>query len=244
MSLQIVILAAGKGSRMRSSLPKVLHKVSNKPMVSHVIDAADQINASKINIVYGFGGDALLQSIHEDRFNFVEQVEQLGTGHAVKVALSNIPDEDSVMVLYGDVPLIQPATLSKLKDAKTSNGLALLTVHLDNPAGYGRIIRNAGQVEGIVEQKDATEEALLIQECNTGILIYNGGDLKRWLDKLSNNNAQGEFYLTDIVTMAHSEGVSINTVQPEHRVEVEGANDPEQLASLNRAHEELFATTE
>jgi len=237
MSLSVVILAAGKGTRMKSSLPKVLHPIADKPMVSHVIDAARCLNAENIYVVYGFGGDVLKANVTGDDLTFVEQKEQLGTGHAVDMASSFIKDDENVLVLYGDVPLTKVETLDRLVSAKPEDGMALLTVHLANPTGYGRIIRDNGNVVGIVEQKDATPEQLLVNEANTGILYANGSDLKRWLSKLSNDNAQGEYYLTDIIAMAHNEGKSIATAHPETEIEVEGANNRIQLAALERAYQ-------
>ena len=246
MSLSVVILAAGKGTRMRSSLPKVLHPVAHKPMVGHVIDAARQVNAENIYLVYGFGGDVLQAQIKGDDLTFVEQKDQLGTGHAVDMASPHLKDDEDVLVLYGDVPLTQVSTLQQLIAAKPVEGMALLTVKLADPTGYGRIIRSASPqgsetVVGIVEQKDANEEQLAINECNTGILLANGGDLKRWLANLSNDNAQGEYYLTDIIAMAHGEGKQIATAHPDTEIEVEGANNRVQLAALERAYQERQA---
>ncbi|QOL26371.1 bifunctional UDP-N-acetylglucosamine diphosphorylase/glucosamine-1-phosphate N-acetyltransferase GlmU [Thalassotalea sp. LPB0316] len=241
MSLSVVILAAGKGTRMRSSLPKVLHPVAHKPMVGHVIDAARQVNAENIYLVYGFGGDVLKATLTKDEtaddLTFVEQAEQLGTGHAVDMASPYLKDDEDVLVLYGDVPLTKVSTLEKLIAAKPESGMALLTVKLANPTGYGRIIRNNNTVIGIVEQKDASPEQLAINECNTGILLANGGDLKRWLSNLSNDNAQGEYYLTDIIAACHNEGKVIATAHPDSEIEVEGANNRVQLAQLERAYQ-------
>ncbi|BDM66187.1 bifunctional protein GlmU [Shewanella sp. NFH-SH190041] len=238
MSLNVVILAAGKGTRMRSDLPKVLHKIAHKSMVQHVIDTARSMDAAQINLVYGYGGDTLKQSLGEQGLNWVLQAEQLGTGHAVAQAKDNINDDDTVLVLYGDVPLIQQSTLDALLMAKPENGLAILTVNLENPTGYGRIERNwEGKVIGIVEQKDANAEQLAIKEINTGIMALPGKQLKAWLSQLSNNNAQGEYYLTDIIAMAHAEDVEIATAQPESAIEVEGANNRVQLAQLERAYQ-------
>ncbi|WP_286234159.1 bifunctional UDP-N-acetylglucosamine diphosphorylase/glucosamine-1-phosphate N-acetyltransferase GlmU [Thalassotalea sediminis] len=235
MSLSVVILAAGKGTRMKSSLPKVLHAIADKPMVEHVIDAARCVNADNIYMVYGFGGEILQARITGEDLTFVEQAEQLGTGHAVNMATPYLKDDENVLVLYGDVPLTKVSTLQQLIDAKPDNGMSLLTVNLTNPTGYGRIVRESGNVVGIVEQKDATAEELAINECNTGILLANGGDLKRWLANLSNDNAQGEYYLTDIIAACHNEGKLIATAHPETEVEVEGANNRVQLAALERA---------
>ncbi|NMP17811.1 bifunctional UDP-N-acetylglucosamine diphosphorylase/glucosamine-1-phosphate N-acetyltransferase GlmU [Thalassotalea sp. Y01] len=237
MSLSVVILAAGKGTRMRSSLPKVLHKVAHQSMVEHVIDSARAVNADNIYLVYGFGGEVLKAQVNGDDLTFVEQADQLGTGHAVDMASPFVKDDEDVLVLYGDVPLTKVSTLEKLIAAKPDDGMGLLTVKLNNPTGYGRIVRLNGEVVGIVEQKDANPEQLLIDECNTGILLANGGDLKRWLGNLSNDNAQGEYYLTDIIAMAHSEGKSIATAHPDTEIEVEGANNRVQLANLERAYQ-------
>jgi len=235
MSLAVVILAAGKGTRMRSALPKVLHPVADKPMVSHVIDSAKQLSAETINVIYGFGGELLQQTLADQTLTFIEQQQQLGTGHAVAMAAPYWQDEQQILVLYGDVPLTKVTTLQRLIAAKPKDGMALLTVKLNNPTGYGRIIREQNKVVGIVEQKDATEQQLLVTEVNTGILLANGGDLKRWLAKLSNNNAQAEYYLTDIIAMAHQEGKTIATAHPDSEIEVEGANNRIQLAALERA---------
>ena len=237
MSLSVVILAAGKGTRMRSSLPKVLHVVADKPMVGHVIDSARQLGAENIYVVYGFGGDVLKAQITGDDLTFVEQKEQLGTGHAVDQASAFLKDDEDVLVLYGDVPLTKVSTLESLLAVKPENGMGLLTVHLANPTGYGRIVREDSKVVGIVEQKDANPEQLAINEANTGILLANGGDLKRWLSGLSNENAQGEYYLTDIIAAAHGEGKTIATAHPETEIEVEGANNRVQLAALERAYQ-------
>ncbi|RHW75884.1 bifunctional UDP-N-acetylglucosamine diphosphorylase/glucosamine-1-phosphate N-acetyltransferase GlmU [Colwellia sp. RSH04] len=237
MSLSVVILAAGKGTRMRSSLPKVLHPVADKPMVGHVIDSARHLGAENIYVVYGFGGELLKAEVTGDDLTFVEQKEQLGTGHAVDQASPYLKDDEDVLVLYGDVPLTKVSTLNSLLSVKPDNGMALLTVHLANPTGYGRIVRDGATVVGIVEQKDANAEQLRINEANTGILLANGKDLKRWLSGLSNNNAQGEYYLTDIIATAHCEGKIISTAHPETEVEVEGANNRVQLAALERAYQ-------
>ncbi len=241
MSLSVVILAAGKGTRMRSSLPKVLHPIADKPMVSHVIDSARQLGVSNIYLVYGFGGEVLKAQVQGDDLTFVEQTEQLGTGHAVDQTSALLKDDENVLVLYGDVPLTKVSTLERLLSAKPDNGMALLTVHLANPTGYGRIVREGNTVIGIIEQKDASAEQLLINEANTGILLANGGDLKRWLSNLSSDNAQGEYYLTDIIAAAHNEGKVIATAHPDTEIEVEGANNRVQLAGLERAYQARIA---
>ncbi|MEY8712485.1 bifunctional UDP-N-acetylglucosamine diphosphorylase/glucosamine-1-phosphate N-acetyltransferase GlmU [Mangrovibacter phragmitis] len=236
-SMSVVILAAGKGTRMYSDLPKVLHHLAGKPMVQHVIDAATQIGANHIHLVYGHGGDLLRKTLTEPRLNWVLQAEQLGTGHAMQQAAPAFADDEDILMLYGDVPLISVETLQKLCEAKPEGGIGLLTVSLDNPAGYGRITRENGNVTGIVEQKDASEEQLKIQEINTGILVASGRDLKRWLANLSNNNAQGEYYITDIIAMAWSEGRMIKAVHPARLSEVEGVNNRLQLARLERVYQ-------
>lgn len=241
MSLSVVILAAGKGTRMKSLLPKVLHTIADKSMVEHVIDAARCLNAENIYVVYGYGGEMLKAKVTGDDLTFVEQKEQLGTGHAVDMASPHLKDGDDVLVLYGDVPLTQVSTLENLIEVKPENGMSLLTVTLDNPTGYGRIVRDNGTVVGIVEQKDANPEQLAIQEINTGILLANGGDLKRWLSNLSNDNAQGEYYLTDIIAACHQEGKVIATAHPETEIETEGANNRVQLAALERAFQQREA---
>lgn len=241
MKTQAVILAAGKGTRMRSSLPKVLHPVAGQPMVSHVIAAARASEVDGIQLVYGHGAEQLKARIDEPGIGWVHQAEQLGTGHAVAVALPEIADSDRVLVLYGDTPLIQPQTIAALLAAQPKDGVGLLTVKLDNPTGYGRIVREQGKVVGIVEQKDANAEQLAINEVNTGVLVAEAGLLKRWLGALNNDNAQGEYYLTDIFAMAHADGCEIATVHPASTAEVEGANDRVQLAGLERAYQKMQA---
>ncbi|WOT05228.1 bifunctional UDP-N-acetylglucosamine diphosphorylase/glucosamine-1-phosphate N-acetyltransferase GlmU [Shewanella youngdeokensis] len=237
MALNVVILAAGKGTRMRSDLPKVLHPIAHKSMVQHVIDTAHKVGSDAIQLVYGYGADKLQSQLGEQQLNWVLQAQQLGTGHAVAQANEHIKDDDTVLILYGDVPLIQSSTLESLLAAHEQNGLAILTVNLPNPTGYGRIVREAGKVVGIVEQKDANPKQLAINEVNTGIMAAPGKQLKAWLSQLSSDNAQGEYYLTDIVAMAHKDGVSITTAQPESAIEVEGANNRVQLAQLERAYQ-------
>ena len=178
-AMSVVILAAGKGTRMYSDLPKVLHTLAGKPMVQHVIDAANDLGACAVHLVYGHGGDLLRQTLHEDNLNWVLQAEQLGTGHAMQQAAPFFNDDEDILMLYGDVPLISVETLQRLRAAKPQGGIGLLTVKLDDPTGYGRITRENGQVTGIVEHKDASEAQRQIQEINTGILIAGGADLKR-----------------------------------------------------------------
>lgn len=236
MGLSVVILAAGKGTRMRSSLPKVLHPVANTPMVQHVIDAAKAVSADSINLIYGHGADVLKSTISDNELHWVEQAEQLGTGHAVIQSLPHLPDDHNVLILYGDVPLIKPSTLERLLKAQPENGIGLLTVTLDDPTGYGRIVRESGNVVGICEHKDAAgNDALLaIQEVNTGIMAVNAELLKTWLGRINNDNAQQEYYLTDIIALANQDGAPIIAAHPDSAVEVEGANDRVQLANLER----------
>lgn len=233
----VVILAAGKGTRMYSELPKVLHLLAGKSMVQHVIDTAKSIGASDIHLVYGHGGDLLKEKLGEQNLNWVLQAEQLGTGHAMQQAAPSFQDDEDIIMLYGDVPLIAQDTLQRLVDAKPEGGIGLLTVILDNPTGYGRIIRENGDVVGIIEQKDATEEQRQIQEINTGIMVASGKDFKRWLAQLNNNNAQGEYYITDIIALAHKEGNKIETVHPSRLSEMEGVNNRLQLAALERVYQ-------
>ena len=232
-SLNIVILAAGKGTRMYSEKTKVLHALAGKPLVQHVLDCAIALQPAQICVVYGHGGEAVPNAMRQYSAKFVLQEPQLGTGHAVQQAMAHLSDDGQTLVLYGDVPLIQQSTLHQLQQA--GNGLVLLTVDLDNPAGYGRIMRDAqGDVLSIVEEKDATPEQRKIREVNTGILLAPTGKLREWLAKLQNNNAQGEYYLTDIVGMAVQQGIVVHTVQPAHEWEIHGINSKKQLAVLER----------
>jgi bifunctional UDP-N-acetylglucosamine pyrophosphorylase/glucosamine-1-phosphate N-acetyltransferase len=241
MTLAVVILAAGKGTRMKSSMPKVLHPLAHKPLVQHVIDTARSLDPSQIVVVYGHGGDQVREVVIDDDLSWAEQAEQLGTGHAVQQAMPHIKEADRVLVLYGDVPLTSAETLRELLD-QAGKGMGLLTINLDDPSGYGRIVRDdKGAVERIVEQKDANADELAIQEVNTGIMVFPGEKLSGWLNGLSNNNAQGEYYLTDLLAMAVSDGVSIAVTQPEHQFEADGVNNKLQLAELERAYQRLQA---
>ncbi|WP_395756013.1 bifunctional UDP-N-acetylglucosamine diphosphorylase/glucosamine-1-phosphate N-acetyltransferase GlmU [Edwardsiella ictaluri] len=239
--LSVVILAAGKGTRMYSDLPKVLHPLAGKPMVQHVIDSALTLGARQVHLVYGHGGDLLKAHLSGQPLNWVLQAQQLGTGHAMQQAAPDFSDDEDILMLYGDVPLISAATLQRLIAAKPQGGIGLLTVKLDDPSGYGRIVRHHDRVVGIVEHKDASEAQRRINEINTGILVANGVDLKRWLARLDNNNAQGEFYITDIIAMAHQEGRQIAAVHPERLSEVEGVNNRLQLSALERAYQQQQA---
>lgn len=233
--LHVVILAAGQGSRMKSSLPKVLHKVAGRPMLHHVIDTALTLGAEKIHGVIGHGADQVKAATGAHSVSWVMQEQQLGTGHAVAQTLADLPDNARVLVLYGDVPLTTADTLQGLVEDLDEKTLGLLTVTLDNPQGYGRILRNqASQVTAIVEQKDASAEQLAICEVNTGILAVSASHLKTWLPQLSSSNAQGEYYLTDIIAMAVQAGMTVNVAQPGNPFEVQGVNNRLQLAELER----------
>ena len=235
MAFSVIILAAGKGTRMKSALPKVLHKIGGIPMVQRIINTVQALNANNIHLVYGHGGEQLKATLVGDNLNWCLQREQLGTGHAVQQAAPHINDNEDVLILVGDAPLIREETLSKLKEVKSQCDLALLTVELDDPTGMGRIIRENDNITAIVEHKDATEEQKHIREINTGMMMMTGKDLKRWLGALTNDNAQGEYYLTDIIAMAASEGKRIQAAQPSEAVEVEGINNRIQLSRLERA---------
>jgi bifunctional UDP-N-acetylglucosamine pyrophosphorylase/glucosamine-1-phosphate N-acetyltransferase len=248
MILDIVILAAGQGTRMRSALPKVLHSVAGKSMLGHVIDCARALSPRRIHVVIGHGADLVRETLDGNDLNWVLQGEQLGTGHAVAQALPYIIDADQILVLYGDVPLLRSDTLQRLSNQAGSSTLGLLTVTMDDPTGYGRIVRNgAGQVQAIVEQKDASAKHLLITEANTGIMALPGKQAADWLTSLSNDNAQREYYLTDVVALAVASKTGIEVAQPEDEVEVMGANNRQQLSVLERsfqAREALRLMTE
>lgn len=235
MAFSVVVLAAGKGTRMKSDLPKVLHKVGGVPMVQRIINTVKSLGADDIHLVYGHGGEQLQATIKEDNLNWCLQADQLGTGHAVQQAAPHIKDQEDVLILVGDAPLIREETLSALKAVKASCDLALLTVELDDPTGMGRIVRKNDNITAIVEHKDATDAQREIKEINTGMMMMSGADLKRWLGNLSNDNAQGEYYLTDVIAMAAAEGKRIQSAQPESPVEVEGVNNRLQLSNLERA---------
>ncbi len=236
-TLDILILAAGKGTRMRSDLPKVLHPLAGKPLLGHVVDTAHALGAARVCVVYGFGGDAVPRAFGDDNLTFALQAEQLGTGHAVQQALPNLADTGVTLVLYGDVPLTRPATLQPLVAAAQAGKLGLLTVTLADPAGYGRIVRVDGQVARIVEHKDADDAERAIREVTTGILAVSTARLKNWIGRLKNDNAQGEYYLTDIVALAVADGVAVETHQPADEWEVLGVNSKAQLAELERTHQ-------
>jgi len=235
-----IVLAAGQGTRMKSALPKVLHPVGGKPMLGHVLDAASAAGIGAAHVVLGHGAErvrAWLLARDGVLPHMVVQDQQLGTAHAVAQAMPDVPDTATVVVLYGDVPLIAAETLAALI-AAAKGGFALVTVTLDQPRGYGRILRDAaGRVTGIVEEKDATPEQRLIREVNTGLMAAPARRLRRWLSHVGNSNANGEYYLTDVVGLAASDGIAVRTVQAAASEEVEGVNDPLQLARAERVHQ-------
>ena len=236
--MNIVILAAGMGKRMRSRLPKVLQPLADKPMLEHVIEKARLLGSNnRLIVVIGHGAEAVKAYFGKDEdITFALQAEQLGTGHALLQALPYCDQNEPTLVLLGDVPLIRPETLKDLIQAAGS-GVGLLTVRLDNPKGYGRIVRQKGAVCAIVEEKDATDEQRAINEVNTGIMVLPTRYLERWLNELGNENAQGEYYLTDVIARAVSEGVAVNSATAQTATEVEGVNNKVQLAALERAYQ-------
>ena len=234
MSTNVIILAAGKGTRMRSTLPKVLQPLAGRPLLGHVIETAKKLNAANIITIYGHGGNLVQQAFAQENVEWVEQAEQLGTGHAVKVTLPVLPTDGVSLILSGDVPCITEATLKKLLQASAETGIGIVTLTVDDATGYGRIVRKNGEIQAIVEHKDANDEQRKIKEFNTGIYCVNNAKLHEWLPKLSNENAQGEYYLTDIIAMAIADGLSVASVEPELAFEVEGVNDRMQLATLER----------
>ncbi len=245
--MNVVILAAGQGKRMRSDLPKVLHPLAGKALLGHVLDTAREIGATKICVVYGHGGERVRNALNAPDVAWALQDPQLGTGHAVLQAMPCLPPaarnpaSSGTLILYGDVPLIRASTLKRLIEAAGTESLALLTAHLDNPQGYGRIVRVDGVVKRIVEEKDADDAERAIREINTGILMAPTAALARWLPGLGNRNAQGEYYLTDIVALAVAEGMPVVTAHPDAAWETEGINSKLQLAALERVHQRNIA---
>src|SRR5688572_3212706 len=236
MPLSIVILAAGQGKRMKSNLPKVLQPLAGQPMLCHVVAAAKALRADAIHVVHGHGGEQVKQALASEPVNWVLQAEQLGTGHALAQAMPSIPDDHQVLILFGDVPLVRVATLQRLIDETGTEGFGVLTVILEDPSGYGRIVRdNAGNVVRIVEQKDANTKERAIPEINTGLMIGPARSLRSWLAALKNDNAQGEYYLTDVIVMAVRAGMQVNAVISPTEAEVLGVNDKVQLAKLEAA---------
>ena len=236
--LEIVILAAGQGKRMYSDTPKVLHHLAGRPLLAHVLESVHTLKPVAVHVVYGHGGERVREAFATAGVIWARQAEQKGTGHAVAQAMPAVSDQSTVLVLYGDVPLIRPQTLQELLRAAGSGSLALLTAPLEQPAGYGRIIRDpAGRVTRIVESKDATPEEAAVREVNTGFLAAPAGKLKKWLAGLRNHNAQGEYYLTDISAMAVAEGVPIATRSPQDISEILGVNSKQELAQLERVYQ-------
>ncbi|HEV2609813.1 MAG TPA: bifunctional UDP-N-acetylglucosamine diphosphorylase/glucosamine-1-phosphate N-acetyltransferase GlmU [Noviherbaspirillum sp.] len=243
--MNVVILAAGMGKRMQSALPKVLHPLAGKPLLLHVIDTARTLSPSRLCVIYGHGGDAVPESVKAPDIAFAKQEPQLGTGHAVMQAVPHLDDNVPTLVLYGDVPLTTAHSLQQLLDSaggnKLTDTLSILTVELENPTGYGRIVRENGKIVRIVEQKDATAEERAIREVNTGIMVVPTARLKKWLETLSNDNAQGEYYLTDIIARAVADGVDVTSAQPGAVWETLGVNSKVQLAELERIHQRNIA---
>ena len=227
---------------MYSESPKVLHKLAGKSLLEHVHHTASMLDTRGIHVIYGYGGDRVVEELPHLDVEWVEQTEQLGTGHAVKQALPNIPDKDLVLVLYGDVPLITNETLIGLVDAAEETNFSLLTSFVDDPHGYGRIVRNDNnEISRIVEDKDASNDEKKIREINTGMMVANGKALKQWVEKLEDNNVQREFYLTDVIEMAVNDGIKVNAVQPHSEVEIRGVNDRAQLSELERYYQLIQA---
>jgi bifunctional UDP-N-acetylglucosamine pyrophosphorylase/glucosamine-1-phosphate N-acetyltransferase len=241
MNLSVIILAAGAGTRMRSLKPKVLHELAGIPMVEHVYNTAKALGAKQVQVVYGHGGDLLKQRCQHFEVEWALQAEQLGTAHAVQQASTNVDGDDVVLILYGDVPLTKAETLETLVSNVSAHNVSLLTVELDDPTGYGRIVREGGKVVSIVEHKDASDEIRNINEVNTGILAVNAAYLNDCLNMIDNDNAQGEYYLTDIIALAVKDGNEVITTQVDHSYEVEGINDRKQLARLERIYQRGIA---
>ncbi|MBX2839396.1 MAG: bifunctional UDP-N-acetylglucosamine diphosphorylase/glucosamine-1-phosphate N-acetyltransferase GlmU [Gammaproteobacteria bacterium] len=242
MTIRFIVLAAGKGTRMKSALPKVLHRLAEKPLLGHVLDTAFSLDPASVTVVIGHGAELVKETIAQP-VNWALQTEQMGTGHAVMQGLDGIEQDDIVLVTYGDVPLTRASTYKKLLDSASSDEMSLLTLIMDDPTGYGRILRNdSGDVIGIVEQKDASPSELKIREGNAGVIAVAGGHLKQLLSAIDNNNAQNEYYLTDIFALAHAQGIKINTVHPDDAWEVDGVNSRIQLAELERVHQRQIST--
>jgi len=241
MQLSVIILAAGQGTRMKSALPKVMHKLAGVPMLEHVYNRSMELGTDDIHIVYGHGGEHLHDYCSDFDVEWVLQDEQLGTAHAVQQASPDIDEDHIVLILYGDVPLIKANTLRTLIQNATADTVSLLTVDLQDPAGYGRIMRVENEVVAIVEHKEATDEQKKISEVNTGILALQAGCLNEYLKQIDNNNIQGEYYLTDIIELAVKDGKKIITSQPENTYEVEGVNDRSQLSKLERIKQQEIA---
>ncbi len=240
-AVNIVILAAGKGTRMHSDLPKVLHPLGGRPLLSHVIDTASQLSPARLCVVYGFGGNSVIEAINDERVTWAEQAAQKGTGHAVMQAVPYLADAPVTLVLLGDVPLVQVETCRTVVQQAAKGNVVLLTVEKANPKGYGRILRAFGHVSGIVEEKDASDEQRSIREVNTGIMALPTAKLSEWLGRLRSDNAQGEYYLTDVIAMAVADGIKVLTGQAEHEYEALGINSKTDLAQAERIYQGLIA---
>jgi bifunctional UDP-N-acetylglucosamine pyrophosphorylase/glucosamine-1-phosphate N-acetyltransferase len=244
MPISVVILAAGQGKRMKSDLPKVLQPVAGRPLLQHVIDSARELSASDIHVVYGHGGERVRETLAAENVTWALQAEQLGTGHAVQQAMPAVPDDHLVLILFGDVPLVQAATMQRLVDAATNGeALGVLSVRMKDPTGYGRIVRDrAGTVARIVEHKDANQKERAIDEVNTGLMAASAKRLREWLAQLRNDNAQGEYYLTDVVVLAAKAGLKVNVIPADSEDEVLGVNDKVQLAEVESIYRKRRAT--
>ncbi len=244
MALEVIVLAAGQGTRMRSSLPKVLHKLAGKPMLLHVAETAQQLQPAATHIVVGHKSEVVQDAVAHLPVNCVYQAEQLGTGHAVGIGARDVAEDATILMMYGDVPLMPAELMQAMVDKADQQQLVLLTVTLDNAHGYGRIVRNnQGNIEAIVEQKDASIEQQAIQEINTGIMAMPAKFLRAWLPRLQANNAQNELYITDVVAMAVADGIAIDFMQPEFAQQTQGVNDQLQLAELERWYQQQQATS-
>ncbi len=235
MGLTIVILAAGQGKRMRSDLPKVLQPLAGRPLLEHVLECSRALGGDDICVVYGHGAEKVQAAFEGQGLRWALQAEQNGTGHAVMQAMPGTPDDNQVLILFGDVPLLLPETLERLSAATSADDMAILTVVMDDPTGYGRIVREDGKVVRNVEQKDASDEEQGITEINTGVMLTPAAKLKGWLDNLGNDNSQGEYYLTDVIAMAVEDGVTVHGINASKQEEVMGINDKKQLAEAERA---------
>ena len=240
MPVRLIVLAAGKGTRMKSALPKVLHRLAGKPLLAHVLDTAATLEPDSVTVVVGHGSEQVRETIGHD-VRWALQGEQLGTGHAVAQGLDDIGEDDTVLITYGDVPLTRASTYRALLDVCDADTLGLLTLMMEDPSGYGRILRDGGAVVGVVEQKDASDEQLGIHEVNAGVVSVRGGALRTLIGRIGNDNAQGEYYLTDIFALAVRHGLSIATVHPGDPWEVDGVNSRSQLARLERLYQAQVA---
>jgi bifunctional UDP-N-acetylglucosamine pyrophosphorylase/glucosamine-1-phosphate N-acetyltransferase len=235
LGLSTIILAAGQGTRMRSERPKVLQLLAGRPLLGHVLDCAAALSADDVCVVYGHGGEAVKSAFPDGSLRWALQAEQLGTGHALQQAMPDTPEDNRVLVLFGDVPLLTPETCQRLLDETPTDDIAVLSVDMENPTGYGRIIREGNKVSCIVEEKDAGPDEKAVCEINTGVLLGPADKMRTWLAGLGNDNAQGEYYLTDVIAMAVNDGVAVHGVKADSWTEVMGINDKKQLAEAERA---------